>query len=374
MHPPEQDIDFSQVRLTHSTSTFVMAEVPEGLVAYVASRCHKEWVRQRVIERLAERVLRRLVGEHDTAAARQSRWASAWSVAGQPRTRRRIARIRSDILREIHVFYVSQHLVPTKLPSYLQELVFDANGALVIDDTDVTNPSFGSTAFLEQTPPQVLRWVHQSWLDGQLLDALSRVAPQLMKAEVWDLTAGSGTGRDYFGVMLGCEVAATDLTIADHHAVLGDCREVGTIPEHGVTNRFRMGEPGVEIPAPDIVLFDPPCMGTPSHAAHYGEVVNPRDLSFLGRNHWLFVIADVVVRAADRLADGGILSLLLRLGERDGASVIPDQSLLADFKEVLGDRAQVVHEMPLIYRRVRAQASLGTARVPAVHLTIARRR
>lgn len=371
----DAEVNFLRVSFCAPPVTFRLNEVPEGLVAYAQSRCRKEWVVERVLQRLAEKVLRRLYDDLDTAENRNRRWASAWSPAGQPRTVRRITRIRNQVLRDLHLQNVSTHSVPQQLPWRLAPWRPNRAGQLVIDDLRITSPSIGSTPYMEQTPPKVYRWLHETWRARRLLGDEEDIGLEDdTKPKVWDLTAGSGTGRDYFGLLCGCEVASTDLTTADHRSVMADCRRVGEIPEHGRTSRFRLIRPGVVIPSPDLILFDPPSMGTPSHAAHYGEVVNPHDLSFLDRYRWLFTIAKIVERATRCLAEDGFLSLFLRLGERDGSSIKEDPGLLADFRDVLGDRATVVHEMPIVYRRVRAQASLGVARVPAVHLTLMRAR
>ena len=373
----EQDeIDFLRISFCAPPVTFLLNEVPEGLVAYTQSRCRKEWVVERVLERLAEKVLRRLHDDLDTAENRSRRWASAWSPAGQPRTVRRITRIRNQVLRDLHLQNVSMHSVPQKLPWRLVPWRLNRAGQLVIDDLRITSPSIGSTPYMEQTPPKVYRWLHETWRARRLLGDEEDIGLEDdTKPKVWDLTAGSGTGRDYFGLLCGCEVASTDLTVADQRSVMADCRAVGEIPEHGRPYRFRLKiQPGVVIPSPDLILFDPPSMGTPSHAALYGEVVDPHDLSFLDRYRWLFTIAKIVERATRCLAEDGLLSLFLRLGERDGSVIKEDPTLLADFKDVLGDRATIVHEMPIVYRRLRAQVSLGEARVPAIHLTLMRAR
>jgi hypothetical protein len=372
----EQDeIDFLRISFCAPPVTFCLNEVPEGLVTHVRSGCRKEWVVERVLVRLAEKVLRRLDGDIDTEENRRRRWASAWSPAGQPRTVRRINRFRNQVLRDLHLQSVSTHEVPQKLPRFLLPWRPNAAGQLVIDDPHITSPSIGSPPYMEQTPPKVYRWLHETWRARRVLDEEGEDIglEDNTKPKVWDLTAGSGTALDYFSLLCGCDVASTDLTTADHRSVMADCRTVGEIPEHGRPYRFHLKiRAGVVIPSPDLILFDPPSMGTPSHAAHYGEVVNPHDLSFLDRYRWLFTIAKIVERATRCLAEDGLLSLFLRLGERDGSSIKEDPALLADFKDVLSDRALIVHEMPILYRRVRAQASLGEARVPAVHLTLMR--
>jgi hypothetical protein len=154
---------------------------------------------------------------------------------------------------------------------------------------------------------------------------------------------------------------------------MADCRDIGLLDQHGRKRRLLKGvKPSVVVATPDIVLFDPSAPGFPLHSEVYGDGPHPKDFGLLDREHWIFMVTDVAVRATRLLADRGAVSLLLRCGFRVDGAAVADPTVLDDFKTVLGDRATIAHEMRLAYRNVRNQTSLGTARLPAVHLTLTR--
>lgn len=341
------------------------AVIPEGLVAYVRSICRKDWVSQRVLETAAKKVLRRI--RHNIPEARQARWAKRWLPDNQARTKRWLGQVRDRVLREHHQVHVHLHDIPSRPPEDLVELEPDESGSLVIDDPIDAIRSFGDPSYLEQTPVRLLSWVHRRWLQhrgGGLGDD--------KKPRLWDLTSGSGTAVDYFGKLHGCDVVSTDLVNPADGTTMADCRSLGQLPEHG--GRMRFGRPELVIKRPDIILFDPPAPGLPLHSEVYGGEADRQDLGLLDREHWIITFADIAVRATRHLAEGGFVSVLLRCGVRLHGQAVPDPAVLDDFKVVLGDRATIEHEMPLVFWTVRNQISLGTARLPAVHLVLTRSR
>lgn len=360
-------------RLVGRQRTYVVSqdEIPRGLVEYVRSITRTEWLADQVLDRAAPRILRRL--RRDAPEGRRARWTKRWASSEQDRTRRWLARLRDDVVRVAHLGRVSSNDLYGKLPKSLEAWRPDETGTMVIDEPQNPNPSFGAPGYMEQTPPKLLRWVHETWLDRRVGFFGDDVGlDEVLKPRVWDLTAGSGTASDYYGRLLGCEVIATDLTVAAADVARADCREVGLIPQHRGVRGGALSRPSLVVTSPDIVLFDPPSPGTPSHSQIYGEGPRVDDLALLHREPWIFTVADVAVRAAKHLAEGGVISLLLRCGVRQHGKVDADPELLDDLKTVLGDHVAIAHEMPIRYRGVRNQTSLGTNRVPAVHLLLTR--
>jgi hypothetical protein len=132
------------------------------------------------------------------------------------------------------------------------------------------------------------------------------------------------------------------------------------------------------------VLFDPPSRGTPTHAELYGDrdqddEADRRDLATADRQRWIEETTLIVKRAATYLAKRGVISFLVRHGEREGANVSGDPGLLDAVKLELTKPGPgrhrplaIAHEMPIEYGRRRNQTSLGLARVPATHLLLVR--
>jgi hypothetical protein len=167
-----------------------------------------------------------------------------------------------------------------------------------------------------------------------------------------------------------CDVIASDLTVVGEGVDPCDARDFNTLHARRVR---RSGDPcdsTVVDPTPDIVLFDPPSRGLPLHAQIYGEDDDIRDIAFLERDDWISTVADIAIRATAYLAHDGFVSLLLRCGFRLQADAVADPDLLDDFKAAVQGKVLITHEMPLAYGTLRNQTSLGTARVPAVHLVL----
>ena len=343
--------------------------IPDGLVAYVRSICRTEWVAKKVLETAASKVLRRL--RHDTPEARRARWGKRWRTENQAATKKWLGQVRDRVLREHHQIHVFQHDTYTTLPDDRLAWKPNESGTLVIDESKDTTISFGDPAYLEQTPVNMLVWILETWIQRQVdafgdeTDFIRRLRPRL-----WDLTSGSGTASDFFGKLHGCDIVSTDLVAPHAGTNLADCRNVGFLPEHG--GKLRFGQPEVVIAEPDVVLFDPSAPGSPLHSQIYGTEPNLKDLGLLDREHWIITVADVAVRATKALVDGGFVSLLLRTGFRIDGTAVADPRVVDDFKTVLGNRATIAHEMPLAFRTVRNQVSLGAARLPAVHLMLTR--
>jgi hypothetical protein len=287
-----------------------------------------------------------------------------------------LGQVRDRIVREHHQASVAQHDTFAVLPGELHPWAPEPDGVLVIDEPRATTPSFGSSAFLEVTPFKVLRWVHETWRAEQLGSLAEDIGLDWESGPaLWDLTAGSSTSVDYFERLHGCTIVASDLTVVGAGIEPCDARRFDALLGRRQRRRSDLTYSTVVVPRPDIILIDPPSRGLPLHSQAYANVSNEfdvRDLALLERDDWIATIADIVGRASAHLADGGFISLLLRCGFRFHGEVVAEPELLDDFKAALPSGILVTHELPLRYRTVRPQTSLGAARVPAVHLTLKR--
>lgn len=364
-HEFEQAVErlCSAVRTVVDDEEVVDSEViPSGVIEYVYSICSSRWVALRVLDSAHDKVCRRL--RSDTDAARRKRWAKRWRPEEQEKTKALLRHARRVELGRVHREQACCHDTFTELPVELQFRGLARPRQFVVRDSRVTRPSIGLGAFLEQTPPALLQWLYEFW-QGAGSERRGRPA-------VWDLTAGSGTSIDLLGTIHGCTVIASDLTVVGATGtIFADARQVGRLAGHRGVPAVSLNRPEHVVRRPNLILFDPPSRGTPTHARFYDGPASG-DMADLDRGDYLDTIAAIVVRAVGYLAPGGLLSLLLRCGTRSRGRVIPEPSLLDDLRALLGAQVRIVHEMPLVYASVRRQASLGGARVPAVHLLIER--
>jgi hypothetical protein len=352
------------------------AYVPKEVVEFVRSLTRTEWLAFCTLSAVDEHICRRL--RPDTIQGRRNRWNSKWTKQ-RPGTEARIRREKNIQARRYHWLNTYDHQTYRTLPTFFRPWRPQPNGTLLVHDPQKTNPSIGAPGFMEQTPVKLLRWVHETWLgvasllgddDGDVdLDSLRR-------PKVWDLTCGSGTSLDYFQTIEGCKVLARDLTLAAGGVEFGCASEFHK--SDNVTGRRAL--PGSGLPnlirRPDIILFDPPSRGTPTHSELCGED-DRRDLAEADRESWIGLTVDTAKRAATYLAPGGVVSFLVRHGVRDGGRVTDDPQLLEDVRHELQRSGRrelltitITNEMPIDYGRRRNQASLGRARVPATHLLL----
>lgn len=341
--------------------------IPMGAIEHVRSICREPWVARMALELADARICRRLRTRSDEA--RRARWSKRWEPRSIDDTKKLLGRYRDVALGRIHREHLGEHKSFAALPKALIPWRPDEDGRLVTHDMQMPNPSVGSTAFMEQTPPKLLRWACETWRARHFLsDDVGRAR----KPNVWDLTAGSGTSVDLLGRIHGCPVVASDLTVVTGEGIYSaDCRQVGSIGGHRQRTRARHNRPSVAVHMPDIVFFDPPSRGTPTHADLY-DGPPEGDLAALSRDRYLDTLVEVVARSTQALAPNGFVSLVLRCGTRQKYRLVPDPALVADFRARLEGRARITSEMPVVYAGVRNQTSLGKWRVPAVHLTIER--
>jgi hypothetical protein len=358
------------------------AYVPAGVIQFVLSLTRTEWAAVCTLAAVDAHYCRRL--RNDTLQERHNRWNGPWTKRRRS-VEARLRRARDEQLRLHHAFHVMDHQTYRKLPGFFLPWRPEAGGHLLVHDPEQVNPSIGSPGFMEQTPVKVLRWVHETWLRdrGAIEDGDVSVS-DMRGPQVWDLTAGSGTGLDYFGRICSCKVYGRDLTVVASDVDYGPARDFHRSDK--VTGRSSMPgiHPGLVIRHPDIVLFDPPSRGSPTHAELYGDRSlddegDPRDLANADLLTWIEETTLIVKRAATYLADGGVISFLVRHGERNGGSVPEDPDLLMAVKSELQKAGlgslpalSITHEMPIEFGKRRNQASPGQARVPATHLLLAR--
>ncbi len=334
-------------------------EIPAGLVEHVRSITRSRWIFSRVLDAAGTKVLRRL--HHNTPEARRARWETRWAPENRGKTKRWLGLLVDREVRLYHQGKVADHGTPSALLPSQEAWRTDKNGVLVIHESSQPGPSFGSPGYMEPTPLKLLRWVHETWLRRHVrglgdhdvgLD--DPIAPR-----IWDLTAGSGTGMDYFGRLHGSDVVASDLTAVAIGVAAEDCRRVGLLRQHRGVHRGALSRPGLVISSPDIVLFESTIARNTVALADLWRRTSLRRSRSLRREPWMFAVADVAVRAAAHLADGGLVSLLVRCGIRHHAEVEPDPTMLDDLKTVLDGRLTIAHEMPLSYRTTRNQTCFG---------------
>jgi hypothetical protein len=336
----------------------------------------RDYVRDHLLERLHEEVLLRGVPAalRDAATVRAA-WRDACRQDRLPETRRVIRRLRDEIVRVLHMGSANQHLRYERMPTFLAKWK-PVGGVLRVTEVGRTVPSLGWSALLEATPPQVIRYVYETWL-ARRIEVADPSELVRRKPVAWDLTAGAGTGHDTLG-LLGCEVRSSDLTAMNEVVGTLDARNFEALYRGNpiFTEADRRQRP---VSHPDLVLFDPSSRGTPSNSSLYwpdaGGLGDSRDFAALDREAWIQTTTGIVRRLVLTVAPGGVVSFLVRHGVRNRGRVEPDDRLVADVREALGTDVVVVEEVRVQSgpNRVR-QASLGVVRVPSTHLLVGRRR
>lgn len=221
-------------------------------------------------------------------------------------------------------------------------------------------------SYLEVTPPVVVGRALQ------LAAGRSGATGNGCQFGVWDITAGSGTGATLVQAAGIC--ISTDIVAPYGPVVALDARDIGTIAHHGrrtVSTKYR----GSIVRSPDLVLFDPPSRGWPTHTSAYdpGGYLGSRDLGLLDREQWIETVVEVTTRALSYVAERGIVSLLLREGTRDCLEVNPDETIGTEVVERLRQDASIVDDLRVVHWQTRPQAFAGKARLPMRHVVLARR-
>ena len=130
--------------------------------------------------------------------------------------------------------------------------------------------------------------------------------------------------------------------------------------------------PVLSVPPVDLVFFDPPSRGTPTHAELYAGAYPEADLGGLPRDDYIAACSTFVLVAVNVLKPGGNIAYLVRHGVRDRQRVVEDHRLVVDLKVAFGPSVTVERQIPITYRKRVPQVSLGVERVPATLLLMKR--
>jgi hypothetical protein len=352
----------------------IPAHVPAEVVKFVGSIAWSRQTRAQIVSEADRRICRRLPRGDRTYQSRV-RWERAWAHH-QDDIKARLRRLRDE-----HVFAAHQSMadaahfqVCTRLTRNFLPWRPSQAGALIIDDPVQVRPSFGAPAYLEPTPMKVVRYVYETWShrrSGRLEGDVCLI--DLRAPKVWDLTAGSGTVGDYLRTE-GCTVIESDLTPVRDHIDCASAAQLGRIGSH--TSRGGFSKVHRFVTHPDIVFIDPSSRGKPSVSRIYDGARESDDFANLPRDEWIEIVSAVARAASAFVSNGGLVSLLVRHGHRRHGKVTPDDDLLSAVKASLAKPIEglpiaiIVSELRIKYRGLRAQTSLGRARVPATHLLL----
>ncbi len=333
---------------------------PSCVMGFAESILRTSWARTELLNR-TEAVL--LAGvdpdEHDPSAIE-----AAWIYAMHPERRREsekwLRRVADDIVATNHGGNTYTRPRPQGLPRALRNLKVSVIGGVAhveVREDRFCREGLGYSPYMEQTPPEV------PWLDYR---AWRRSAGARTRPIVWDITAGSGTSTNLLAHGLGCMVIATDLNTPNEYVAMADARQVGRNDLHRPYRRIDNGKL-VRRPRPDLVLFDPPSRGAPTHAENYHGAFPQLDLAVLDRDTYIETLAAITVSAAERVRPGGMVSVLLRCGVRERQTIVDDDRLPREFLAAVARTKpdlRVVETLRLTWNqegRVR-QAGVGTAR------------
>lgn len=350
------------------------SHVPREVVTFVERIARSRQTRAQILADEDRRICRRL-GRGNPEAECRKRWERAWTYH-QDDVQARLRRRRDEYVFSAHLSMAdaSKFRVPSRLPKNLLPWRPTQTGALIIDDPVQVQPSYGSLAFLEATPMKVVRYVYETWLQRRSARLEGDVClADVQPPKVWDLTAGSGTVGDYLRTE-GCTVIESDLTPVRDHIDCASAVQLGRIGSH--TGHGGLAKVHRFVSEPDIVFIDPSSRGKPSISRIYDGGREAEDFANLLRDEWIEMVSAVARVAAAFLATGGLISLLVRHGERRHGTVTPDDALLDEIRASLAKPIEglpiptIASELRLKYRGLRAQTSLGRARAPATHLLL----
>lgn len=217
----------------------------------------------------------------------------------------------------------------------------------VYDPKDRARPAHGVRSFLEATAVQVPTYV----IDIQV--TYGRSAPKA----VLDVTGGGGTNRDVVSCFGGSTLELDLAPVSDN------CRaiDVRRFKEHVGTQTY------------DVVFIHPPSIGLPSPVAVADGAWVEADLACCTVEEWVSAVTKAMRDAIDVLRPGhGLLSMVIPEGIRAHQRVFPLPGIADQVIEGLPEDAFVVERLRLKWGHRARQFSLGRARVPSVHLLIAR--
>lgn len=285
-----------------------------------------------------------------------------------PRKAATIQHVRWAIDHALHgaqVRQIVQHEVASSVPAGQDPQPVIEGGRIEVRDVPSGEKSFGVRSFLEATPVELVAYTLNLLATDSSFNAI----------EAWDPFTGGGTVADIVRSR-GGRVVASDLSIGDMVTKYADACDLGRTALH--QRGFRPQFPSHVIPqedvieTPNVVFLDPGSRGRPSTSSLYFGSDDPRDLSLLERDEYIETIANIARVALKRIAEGGLVSLIIREGVRDQQRVTPDEGLGAEIVGRLLDIAYVVDRLEVVYLSPVKQVSLGAGRVPTVHYLLAR--
>lgn len=291
--------------------------------------------------------------EPDDPTTVRASWTAAWSPEHRADTLKAVKRTLDNVKAMAHCGALYSHRVADHLGPR-QESPQAVEGVLRVLDVR-GGPSFGFRTFLEATPVEVPVLVVRLWQG-----VTGRLSPL-----VWDPTGGSGTVREVVTRVFEGIVASTDLTPVNEHIVKGDIRQLGDL--------YRCLLKPHRIERPDLVFIHAPSRGRPSYPELYDrdrERGKTFDLCSLDRDSYIQELVIAAQTALERLAPGGLLSLLVPEYRRRGSTITPDPGIADQILNSLEGPWSLVERHQVIDQEPVAQASLGRSRGRMVHLIL----
>ena len=337
---------------------------PHEVVQFVNSILRKDWSRAELFRRVEEVLLGNVLDPHKDPAAVEAVWRYAYAPQRRGELLRWIRREADKIVHVAHGVLLSNRERRNQdagLPAYLlrsQPVVTKEFSVIEVKEGPLAQENIGYAPYMEQTPAEVIRHDLRVWMDKY---GKSEGTP-----EVWDLTGGSGTSIDVLTGGFGIAVQATDLNNATEDVAFGDAREVGAFLRLLGASRI----PGIEgrtVKRPNLVLFDPPSRGGPTHAEVYHGGHPTRDLGRLDRDGYLDALVEVTAGTFRVLKNAGLMSILIRCSVRNQQEVVADETLADDYLALLLERMadlQVVERLNVRWAKSHRvqQAGVGKSR------------
>jgi hypothetical protein len=300
----------------------------------------------------------------DTPTVR-SQWHQAVSGSARAETMKIVRHVIDDTKHLAQIQRLQAHECASALPSW-QAKPQVRDGVLNTRDVSRGSLTFGVRSYPEATPIEIFVLVVRMWMQ--------RTGKQ--RPLCWDMTGGSGTGHDVITTVFGGQMISTDIALDNGKTVYGDIREAGRLSHH----RGRVGvlERGPEktVKRPDLVFIHPPSRGWPACAWVYGRDTRAvaQDLGvLLERDLYVGALADAITASVGKLADGGLISVLVPEGVRLHQTVVHDPGIADALLERLAAICTLVEQHAVVDEQPVRQASLGTTRGPVEHLILAKK-
>jgi len=347
----------------------VASDLPSEVVDYIRGHLYMPGYRVTAVEGLEERlgINRRT---QDRARVRLL-WERAVIPRHKDRTMRIVREAVDNIKRTDHIGRLVEVRVATDIPNGEPK-----DGVLHVADPKRTRGAIVLRSYLEVTPPEVI--VHAA---SVLRTERARLGLPKRRIRAWDITAGSCTALTVI-TALGGRVISSDLVCPCDPVITLDARNIGSLSQHRSPRQTVDGGswwpqliPGeTAFSRPHIIFFDPPSRGYPTHAELYDQPENASsDLAALDREDWIGQVTRIVGRASKLLAPGGVVSLPVRGGERQGEVLEPDPTVVDDIRDQLIAEVSIIEEVRVEYSFACRQASANDRRLPMSHLVLRRR-